>query len=116
MIPSHNGQGDGIRIQHQMGYEGSYEDSFGHLVHYLGGESIPRLLFHDMHGYPLRVQIFKSVYARPVLDPDTGLMSRIYGVDWQVAQTLRDCLNFTMQLQEPDKNYFGYVEDRVLEG
>ncbi|KAH8385486.1 hypothetical protein KR093_010820, partial [Drosophila rubida] len=83
------------------------QGSFGRLVPYLGGEPLPVLLFHDMRGYPLRVQIFKSVYARPVFDPETGLLRQISGVDWEVAQTLRDLLNYTMQLQEPDKNYFG---------
>ncbi|KAH8295545.1 hypothetical protein KR044_004906, partial [Drosophila immigrans] len=83
------------------------EQSFGRLVPYLGGEPLPLHLFHDMRGYPLRVQIFKSVYARPVFDRRTGLLRRITGVDWEVAKTLRDQLNYTMLLQEPDKNYFG---------
>ncbi|XP_034490345.1 uncharacterized protein LOC117793989 [Drosophila innubila] len=104
---------DGNRYTHEMGYGDTFEDSFGRLVSYVGGEPLPILLFHDMRGYPLRVQIFKSVYARPILDPHTGLMRRIYGVDWQVAQTLRDRLNYSMQLQEPDKNYFG---ERIANG
>ncbi|XP_062140636.1 uncharacterized protein LOC133848909 isoform X2 [Drosophila sulfurigaster albostrigata] len=85
----------------------AWEASFGRLLPFMGGEPLPELLFHNMRGYPLRVQIFKSVYARPVFDPETGLLAELTGVDWEVAQTLRDLLNFTMDLQEPDKNYFG---------
>ncbi|ALC49301.1 Ir10a [Drosophila busckii] len=82
-------------------------EEYGRLIVYPGGEPLPWLLFHNLRGYPLRVQIFKSVYARPELDPETGLLRRITGVDWQVAEILRMHLNYTMLLQEPDKNYFG---------
>lgn len=85
----------------------AYEDSFGRLVPYVGGQALPMLLFHDMRGYPLRVQIFRSVYARPEMDPSTGLLQSITGVDWEVAKMLSDRLNYTMLLQEPNKNYFG---------
>ncbi|XP_032295745.1 uncharacterized protein Ir10a [Drosophila virilis] len=91
----------------QWGNDNEYENSFGRLVPYAGGEALPHLLFHDMKGYPLRVQIFKSVYSRPKLDPQTGLLRRITGVDWEVAKEIGELLNFTMLLQQPDKNYFG---------
>lgn len=84
-----------------------YEEAFGLLVPYAGGEPLHTLLFHDMRGYPLRIQIFKSVYARPQLDPKTGLLRSITGVDWEVALLIAKRLNFTMLLQQPDKNYFG---------
>lgn len=85
----------------------AYGDSFGRLVPYVGGQALPMLLFQNMRGYPLRVQIFKSVYARPQLDPDTGLLQSITGVDWEVAKMLSARLNYTMLLQEPNKHYFG---------
>ena len=91
----------------EQGNVNAYDDAFGRLVPYLGGEPLSIQLFHDMHGYPLRVQIFKSVYARPEVDERTGLLSSITGVDWQVAQMISELLNFTMLLQQPDKNYFG---------
>ncbi|XP_017869584.1 PREDICTED: uncharacterized protein LOC108618188 [Drosophila arizonae] len=84
-----------------------YDEAFGRLIPYAGGEPLSTQLFHDMRGYPLRVQIFKSVYSRPQLDPETGLLRSITGVDWEVALVIAEALNFTMLLQQPDKNYFG---------
>ncbi|EDW78583.2 uncharacterized protein Dwil_GK16517 [Drosophila willistoni] len=86
---------------------GRIDNGFGRLVSYAGDEILPTLLFHDMRGYPLRVQMFKSVYARPEIDKETGLLVRVTGLDWLVAQMLQERLNFTMVLQQPDKNYFG---------
>lgn len=81
--------------------------TFGRLVRYSGKEPLNKLLFHDMAGYPLRIQMFKSVYTRPEIDRETGLLVNVTGADFLVAQMLRDRLNFTMLLQQPDKNYFG---------
>ncbi|XP_022214016.2 uncharacterized protein LOC111068668 [Drosophila obscura] len=81
--------------------------AFGRLVTYSGHEPLSKHLFHDMAGYPLRVQMFKSVFTRPEVDPDTGLLVSVTGVDFLVAQMLREKLNFTLLLQQPDKNYFG---------
>ncbi|KAI8034878.1 hypothetical protein M5D96_012394 [Drosophila gunungcola] len=83
------------------------DSAFGRLVRYLGSESLEKLLFHDMDGYPMRIQMFKSVYTRPEIDKSTGLLTRVTGVDFLVAQMLQERLNFTMLLQQPDKNYFG---------
>lgn len=91
--------------------EAAYELTYGRLVPYVGGQALPMLLFHNMRGYPLRVQIFRSVYARPRLDPSTGRLQSISGVDWEVAQLLRDRLNYTMLLQKPNKHYFGYAQE-----
>ncbi|XP_017036237.1 uncharacterized protein Ir10a [Drosophila kikkawai] len=81
--------------------------AFGRLVRYFGTEPLNKLLFHDMGGYPMRIQMFKSVYTRPEVDKETGLLVGITGADFLVAQMLRERLNFTMLLQQPDKNYFG---------
>ncbi|XP_033251958.1 uncharacterized protein LOC108152566 [Drosophila miranda] len=81
--------------------------AFGRLVPYTGHEPLSKYLFHDMGGYPLRVQMFKSVYTRPEVDPNTGLLVSVTGVDFSVAQILQEKLNFTLLLQQPDKNYFG---------
>ncbi|XP_017045681.1 uncharacterized protein LOC108091156 [Drosophila ficusphila] len=83
------------------------DSSFGRLVRYFGSEPLDKLLFHDMAGYPLRIQMFKSVYTRPEIDKDTGLLTGVTGADFLVAQMLRERMNFTMLLQQPDKNYFG---------
>ncbi|XP_016986840.1 uncharacterized protein LOC108049944 [Drosophila rhopaloa] len=83
------------------------DSAFGRLVRYYGSEPLDKLLFHDINGYPLRIQMFRSVYTRPEFDKDTGLLTSVTGVDFLVAQMLRERLNFTMLLQQPDKNYFG---------
>uniref|UniRef100_A0A1B0AGJ9 Ionotropic glutamate receptor L-glutamate and glycine-binding domain-containing protein n=1 Tax=Glossina pallidipes TaxID=7398 RepID=A0A1B0AGJ9_GLOPL len=60
-----------------------------------------------MRRYPLRVQIFKSTFARPQLDAVTKKVRYIYGVDGRVADLLQEYMNFTMELQEPNEFYFG---------
>ncbi|XP_033171055.1 uncharacterized protein LOC117148005 [Drosophila mauritiana] len=83
------------------------DSAFGRLVRYYGSETLDKLLFRDMAGYPLRIQMFRSVYTRPEFDKDSGLLTRVTGVDFLVAQMLRERLNFTMLLQQPEKDYFG---------
>ncbi|XP_039499368.1 uncharacterized protein LOC120456555 [Drosophila santomea] len=83
------------------------DSAFGRLVRYFGSETLDKLLFRDMAGYPLRIQMFKSVYTRPEFDAKSGLLTSVTGVDFQVAEMLRERLNFTMLLQQPEKNYFG---------
>ncbi|BFG01257.1 uncharacterized protein DMAD_01051 [Drosophila madeirensis] len=82
-------------------------EAFGRLVAYTGREPLSKHLFHDMGGYPLRVQMFKSVFTRTEQDPGSGQLVSVTGVDYLVAQMLREKLNFTLLLQQPDKNYFG---------
>ncbi|XP_039952787.1 uncharacterized protein LOC120769711 [Bactrocera tryoni] len=81
--------------------------SYGKIVRYEHSESLDTALFRDMHGYPLRVQIFKSVYARPYFNKSNPSIKDVYGVDGRVAELLQQRMNFTMALQEPDPNYFG---------
>lgn len=80
---------------------------YGKIVRYEHSESLNTALFRDMHGYPLRVQIFKSVYARPLFNKSNPSIKDVYGVDGRVAELLQQRMNFTMALQEPDPNYFG---------
>ncbi|XP_055389949.1 uncharacterized protein LOC129618941 [Condylostylus longicornis] len=42
-----------------------------------------------------------------ILDEKTKKILKVYGTDAEVMYLLRDKMNFTMILQEPDKNYFG---------
>ncbi|KAH8243542.1 hypothetical protein KR032_008424, partial [Drosophila birchii] len=96
--------GDSVWIYNPFQRRGT---DFGRLVRYFGTEPLNKLLFHDMGGYPLRIQMFKSVYTRPEVDKVTGVLVGITGADFSVAQMLRERLNFTMLLQQPDRNYFG---------
>lgn len=82
--------------------------AYGRIIKYNGEQDLERMLFSNMRGYPLRVQIFKSVYARPKLNKVTGKVVRVDGVDGKVAEMLQERMNFTMDLQDPDPDYFGY--------
>ncbi|XP_065354467.1 uncharacterized protein Ir10a [Calliphora vicina] len=81
--------------------------NYGQIIKYTGKESIERTIFYNMRGYPLRVQLFRSVYSKPIIDPITKKVERVYGVDGRVASLLQEHMNFTMNLLKPDKNYFG---------
>ena len=88
----------------------AYDDDnsdYGKIVEYTGERSLERTLFTNMRGYPLQVQIFRSVYSKPVYDEETHKISHVIGVDWEAAMLLQQKINFTMILQEPDPNYFG---------
>ncbi|XP_020716534.1 uncharacterized protein LOC105665281 [Ceratitis capitata] len=80
---------------------------YGRLVLNDNTKPLDITMFRDMHGYPLRIQIFKSVYARPFLNMSNPSIKDVYGVDGRVAELLEQQMNFTMVLQEPDPNYFG---------
>lgn len=81
--------------------------NYGKIIEYTGMESIERTIFYDMRGYPLRVQLFSSVYSKPLFDPITNKIQDVEGVDGRVANLLQEQMNFTMILQDPDPNYFG---------
>lgn len=81
--------------------------NYGKMIKYSGKETIERTIFYDMRGYPLRVQLFSSVYSKPLLDPITKKIQSVGGVDGRVATLLQEQMNFTMVLQDPDPNYFG---------
>ncbi|XP_075144774.1 uncharacterized protein LOC142219895 [Haematobia irritans] len=80
---------------------------YGQIISYTGEQSMERTLFYNMRGYPLRVQMFKSVYSKPIVDPITKKVIFVYGVDGRVADLLQERLNFTMNLLDPDPDYFG---------
>ncbi|XP_013097433.2 uncharacterized protein LOC106080562 [Stomoxys calcitrans] len=80
---------------------------YGKIIRYTGEESMERTIFFNMRGYPLRVQIFRSVYSKPMLDEVTKKVKYVYGVDGRVADVLQERLNFTMNFLDPDPDYFG---------
>lgn len=80
---------------------------YGKIIKYTGKESMERTIFYNMRGYPLRVQMFKSVYSEIEIDSIAKTVKRVYGVDGRVANLLQEHMNFTMNLQYPDQNYFG---------
>lgn len=80
---------------------------YGDVVRYNGVLSIERMLFRNLRGYPLRVQMFDSVFSQPVIDKATNKVINVERVDGKVAYLMEKQLNFTMMLQDPDPNYFG---------
>lgn len=91
-------------------FDANTRGEYGNIIPYVGAQTIERTLFYNMRGYPLRVQLFKSVYSKPVLDPITKKVDYVYGVDGRVAEVLQDRMNFTMIYLDPDPDYFGYVK------
>ncbi|KAL5277201.1 hypothetical protein ACFFRR_002430 [Megaselia abdita] len=70
-------------------------------------ESDEKNIYQNLHGFPIRVQMFRSVYAVPVFNK-TGSIRKVMGPDGKVAQTLKERMNFTMLFNEPNKDFFGY--------
>lgn len=97
---------NGIFIYDPFEYD-LVKKSYGKIVIYTGDAPLGQTLFYDMRGYPLRVQIFRSVYSKPIYDPKTKKLLTFEGTDWMAAQLLQEKINYTMMLQEPDPNYFG---------
>lgn len=65
-----------------------------------------KTIFNDMNGYPLRVQIFRSVYSKLFFDESNNVKSA-QGADAKVAYLLSEKMNFTMILQQPEPRLFG---------
>ncbi|KAL5277198.1 hypothetical protein ACFFRR_002428 [Megaselia abdita] len=63
-------------------------------------------IFKDMNGYPLRVQIFRSVYSKIEFD-ESKRVKRAVGADAKVAYLLAEKMNYTMILQQPEPDLFG---------
>lgn len=63
-------------------------------------------IFQDMNGYPLRIQIFRSVYSKVFLDSDNNVL-KATGADSKVAYLLAEKMNYTMNLQLPEPDVFG---------
>ncbi|XP_005179337.2 uncharacterized protein LOC101887440 [Musca domestica] len=80
---------------------------YGKIIQYTGEKSLERTIFYNMRGYPLRVQQFRSVYSKPMLNPITKKLQHVYGVDGRVSDVLQESLNFTRVLLDPDPHYFG---------
>ncbi|XP_075144773.1 uncharacterized protein LOC142219894 [Haematobia irritans] len=83
------------------------QGEYGEIISYTGDYVMEHSLFHNMRGYPLRIQIFQSVYSRPVLNPVTKKIDYVEGLDGRVADILEKQMNFTMHLLDPDPDYFG---------
>ncbi|XP_055842747.1 uncharacterized protein LOC129909699 [Episyrphus balteatus] len=95
---------DGLMIYNPFKFNEITGD-FGGIEEFEGKNVIT--LFDNMNGYPLRVQLFKSVYARPNYNTILKKMVSVEGADAQVALELQKYMNFTMIFQKPSRDYFG---------
>ncbi|KAM7361197.1 uncharacterized protein ACRADG_010435 [Cochliomyia hominivorax] len=96
---------DGVFIYHPFAMKSNGD--YGRIIKYIGDIALKEFLFKNMHGYPLRVQMFTSTYSIPVKDGKSNRVIAFKGVDGKVASLLQEQLNFTMILQDPDQNLFG---------
>ncbi|XP_054747614.1 uncharacterized protein LOC129253325 [Anastrepha obliqua] len=66
-------------------------------------------IFHNLHSYPLRTYIFSSVYSniQHFTNETTSKIIGTTGADSKVAELLAQKMNFTMDLQWPDNDFFG---------
>ncbi|XP_065354468.1 uncharacterized protein Ir100a [Calliphora vicina] len=64
-------------------------------------------IYSNLHGYPIRVYIFDSVFSEVQAKQDTSIVTKVEGVDAKVAYLLEKLYNFSMQLQWPDDDFFG---------
>lgn len=64
-------------------------------------------IFHNLNGYPMRVYIFDSVFSSLMADADAMQITGVKGTDGKVATLLEEYLNYTMELQWPDDDFFG---------
>lgn len=64
-------------------------------------------ILKNLFGFPLRNQMFRSVYSVPVFSENTGKIENIIGPDGKVAKELAKRMNFTMILKEPNQDFFG---------
>lgn len=69
-------------------------------------ETNPLKTYENLNGFPIRVQMFRSVYSIPLLN-ETGSIRKVLGPDGHVAQSLKEKMNFTMIFNEPNKDFFG---------
>ncbi|XP_013097489.2 uncharacterized protein LOC106080621 [Stomoxys calcitrans] len=66
-----------------------------------------RNIFQNLHGYTMRVYIFDSVFSSVMAEGVEMKVTGVKGTDGNVAYLLAEHLNFTMDLQWPDDDFFG---------
>ncbi|BFF92917.1 uncharacterized protein DMAD_10867 [Drosophila madeirensis] len=64
-------------------------------------------IYQNLHGYPLSIYIFDSVYSAVSGDGATKRILSVTGADAKLAKTVAKQLNFTPDYLWPDDEYFG---------
>ncbi|XP_058127690.1 uncharacterized protein LOC131291166 [Anopheles ziemanni] len=88
---------------------------YGALVSIASGDPLPSVPANDFHGYPLRIEVFRSVYSNPIVDELRQQRSSASsptpvdyrGADITTRDVLQQALNFTAMHVPADKDLFG---------
>ncbi|XP_067645527.1 glutamate receptor [Eurosta solidaginis] len=66
-------------------------------------------IFRNLHKYPLRTYIYRSPYAdiRVFINDTTRKIVGTIGADGEVTHLLAEKMNFTVELQWPDEDFYG---------
>uniref|UniRef100_A0A1B0CS12 Uncharacterized protein n=1 Tax=Lutzomyia longipalpis TaxID=7200 RepID=A0A1B0CS12_LUTLO len=81
-----------------------HNNSYGTLMNF---RKRPRDVLRNLHGYPLRIDMFHSAFNYLRRNKKTGEISFV-GADAEVMRALKDFFNFSENLQQPDDDAFGY--------
>ncbi|CAO1388259.1 unnamed protein product [Diamesa serratosioi] len=90
---------DPFEIDHQTGIHGKLQTNMKHFR-----MKVPR----NFNKYPLRVEIFNSVYSDEILSANASVIG-YRGPDVDIAHIITNQLNFTMQRVDNDGFNFGFV-------
>lgn len=64
-------------------------------------------IFKDLNGYPMRIDIIKSVYTLPIYNGSSKQIVYYKGADMKVTETLKNQMNFSIVLYPEDGSQFG---------
>ncbi|XP_052873208.1 uncharacterized protein LOC128278515 [Anopheles cruzii] len=83
--------------------------NFGALVEVSASEPLPHVPWNDFHGYPVKIEVFRSVYSNPV----KGSTDSYRGADITARDVFQHHLNVTVIHVPADSDLFG---DRLPNG
>ncbi|XP_052899798.1 uncharacterized protein LOC128306358 isoform X2 [Anopheles moucheti] len=89
------------------------ESTYGALVELGAGDTLPTIPPNNFAGYPLRIEVFRSVYSNPVVDATKPGPTAYTGVDVTARDVFCRVLNATVVHVPADKDLFG---DRLPNG
>uniref|UniRef100_A0A182J7B5 Ionotropic glutamate receptor L-glutamate and glycine-binding domain-containing protein n=1 Tax=Anopheles atroparvus TaxID=41427 RepID=A0A182J7B5_ANOAO len=81
---------------------------YGALVSLAVGDPLPSVPADDFRGYPLRVEMFRSVYTNPVASETAPAGTGYTGADVTARDAFQQALNVTVVHVPADKDLFGY--------
>uniref|UniRef100_A0A2M4BFM9 Putative glutamate-gated kainate-type ion channel receptor subunit glur5 n=1 Tax=Anopheles marajoara TaxID=58244 RepID=A0A2M4BFM9_9DIPT len=85
----------------------------GVLIDMANGAPLPSVPWHNFHGLPVRVEVFRSVYSNPVTRGGATMTTVYRGADITARDVLQQYLNITVIHVPADADLFG---DRMPNG